>query len=311
VPDVTPVLTADALVRDLKHLPSAPKILPRLKALLVDANSSMAEIVMLIRLDPGIAARVLQAGNSMYYSQGVRCFTIDEAVHRVGYNQVYELVSYAVASQVLVRPLTTYGVGVDDLWKSSVACALAAEILAVRSGQDRDVAYTAGLLHSLGMVVIDDWATRNHPSLRLRLTGFPYDATSAERDALGFTQADAGAALLRYWEFPHSMCEPVQWQYSPRSSAAHMRMACLLNCAKWLRSQLCGISREPLPFPDESVMQMVPLRAAELPQFLTELEQRLAQVSSLLEIGRISKPRATARFPILSTPWSSTKRCSS
>lgn len=65
-------LTADEIVRDLKHLPSAPKVLPRLKRLLADTNSSMAEIVSLIRLDPGIAARVLQVGNSTYYSQGVR-----------------------------------------------------------------------------------------------------------------------------------------------------------------------------------------------------------------------------------------------
>ena len=50
--------TPDDIVRELKHLPSAPKVLPRLKQLLGDVNSSMAEIVALIRLDPAIAARV-------------------------------------------------------------------------------------------------------------------------------------------------------------------------------------------------------------------------------------------------------------
>ena len=55
-----------------------------------------------------IAARVLQMGNSAYYSGGNVCFTVGEAVNRIGYNQIYELVSYAVASQVLVRPLAAY-----------------------------------------------------------------------------------------------------------------------------------------------------------------------------------------------------------
>lgn len=296
--------TADELVRDLKHLPSAPRVLPRLKRLLSDANSSMQEIVALIRLDPGIAARVLHVGNSTYYSQGVRCFTVDEAVHRVGFDQVYELVSYSVASQVLVRPLTTYGVEADDFWKLSVAGALAAEMLAVRSGQDRDVAYTAGLLHSLGMVAIDDWALRNEPDLRLAITGFPEEATSAEKATLGFTQADAGAALLRYWEFPHSMCEPVQWQYSPRSSAAHTRMACLLHCAKWLRSQVCEPRADHVSHLSESVMQMVPLRAAELPLLLAELKARLKEVSSLLDMGEAPKSRVSTRFPVSSAAWS-------
>ena len=98
--------TADDIIRKLKDLPSAPKVLPRLKQLLSDGNSAIHEIVALVRFDPGIAARVLQMANSVYFNHtGVRCFTVDEAVQRVGFNEVYELVAYAVASQVLVRPL--------------------------------------------------------------------------------------------------------------------------------------------------------------------------------------------------------------
>src|SRR3954469_19576853 len=189
-------LSPEDIVREVKTLPSAPKVLPGLKRLLSDGNSAMHEIVALIRLDPGIAVRVLQAANSAYFSKGVRCFTVDEAVNRVGYDQVYELVSLAVASQVLVRPLDVYGVDADELWKMSVACALAAEELAVRSGQDRNAGYTVGLLHAIGMVAVDEWALRNARDFRLKNTGFPREATESERAALGFTNAQVGGALL-------------------------------------------------------------------------------------------------------------------
>ena len=279
--------TPHDLVRDLKHLPSAPKVLPRLKELLTDSNSSMFEIVALVRLDPAIAARVLQMGNSAYFSKGTRCFTVEEAVNRVGYAQVYDLVAYAVASQVLVRPLEVYGIEADDLWKMSVACALAAETLAVVTGQDRDVGYTVGLLHSLGMVVIDEWALRQQSHLVLPSQGFPREASEAERAALGFTQADAGAALLREWDFPYVMCEPVRWQYSPRASAIHLRMACLLQCAKWLRTVVCaGANAERPPLPHDSVLQAVPLPAGKLPALVGEVRRRLGEVSSLLEPTR-------------------------
>src|ERR1700712_469992 len=136
------------VVREVKNLPSAPKVLPRLKQLLSDTNSAMHEIVALIRLDPGIAARVMQTANSAYFnSKGVRCVTVDEAVQRVGYDEVYELVAYAVASQVLVRPLDVYEIEADALWRSSVACAIAAELIAGRTAQDHNIAYTIGLLH--------------------------------------------------------------------------------------------------------------------------------------------------------------------
>src|SRR6478736_6479688 len=75
--------TLEEVVRDLEHLPSAPRVLPRLKQLLCDGNTATDEVVGMIRLDPGIAARVLQFGNSAYFSHGLRCYTVDEAVQRV------------------------------------------------------------------------------------------------------------------------------------------------------------------------------------------------------------------------------------
>lgn len=282
------VSTPDEIVRELKHLPSAPRILPRLKRLLSDGNSSMAEIVSFIRLDPGIAARVLQVGNSIYYSHGTRCFTVEEAVNRVGYQQIYELVSYAVASQVLVRPLEVYDIEADDLWRMSVACALAAETLAMRTGQDRDVAYTVGLLHSLGMVAIDDWALRHRPGLKLKGESLPRETIEVERASLGFTHAETGAALLHFWEFPHSMCEPVRWQYAPRTCASHTRMACLLHCAKWIRSVVCSQSDVRPPAPAESIMQMVPIRTTDFPDLIATVRERLREVNSLLDVGENS-----------------------
>lgn len=279
-------LTPEDVVREVKHLPSAPKVLPRLKQLLGDGNSAMHEIVALVRLDPGIAARVLQVANSAYFSKGVRCVTVEEAVNRVGYDQIYELVSYAVASQVLVRPLDSYGVDADELWKASVACALAAETLAERTGQDRAVAYTIGLLHCVGMVAIDEWALRQKQGILFRSGGFPREAIESERAILGFTQADAGATLLQHWEFPETMAEPVRWQYTPRASAAHLRMSALLWTAKWVRSTVCAPSVSARPaVPDSVLLQPLGLVSSALPAVVRDVTQQLRAVSSLLEVS--------------------------
>jgi HD-like signal output (HDOD) protein len=293
---LTSPLTAEDLVLEVRHLPSAPRVLPRLKMLLVDGNSSMDEIVELIRLDLGIAARVLQVANSAYFSKGSRCFTVDEAVNRVGYAQVFELVSYAVASQVLVRPLVVYGVEADDLWRRSVACALAAETIALHTGQDRNVAYTNGLLHSVGMVAIDEWALRNMPGLFLRSAGFPREASESERALFGFTQADAGAALLRHWDFPREMTEPVRWQYAPRASAGQAKMACLLNVAKWLRASVCDAADGAPPYPEVSQLNMLYLNPSILRGMSAGVRARLSEISSLLDVSEAGAGRRH-RFP--------------
>jgi HD-like signal output (HDOD) protein len=242
----------------------------------------MHEIVGLIRLDAGIAARVLLVANSAYFSKGSRCLTVEEAVHRVGYDQVFELVSFAVASQVLVRPLEVYGLDADELWRMSVAGALAAEVLAERLALERDVAYTVGLLHCVGMVAVDEWALRNARSLRLARGPFPVEASAEERTKLGFTQAEAGGALLRLWGFPVSIVEPVRWQYLPRGSVGHARMATLLSTAKWLRNLVC---HQPAEAPAPAALKLLGLEQEALEILATEVEQRLQEVDSILSTG--------------------------
>ncbi len=300
-PNTFPI-TPEQVVRELRHLPSAPKVLPRLKRLLSDGNSSMLEIVELIRLDPGISARVLQTANSAYYSKGARCSNIDDAVNRVGYDQVYELVAYAVASQVLVRPLDAYGIDPDQMWLSAVACGLAAEILADRTGQERDIAYTVGLLHGVGMLAIDEWVGRNRPGLRLANRDFPSEACEYERALLGFTQAEAGGALLRHWDFPLTMAEPVRWQYFPRSTAGYQRMACLLHAAKWVRSTICNPTpASPYAIPDAWLLQPLRIGAPQLEKCAEEVREHLTSISSLLDstpnkVDHIEFPGGTRQF---------------
>lgn len=293
---VSPPLTPEEIVRDVKHLPSAPRVLPRLKELLSDPNSAMHEIAALIRLDPGIAARVLQTANSAYFSKGVRCFAVDEAVQRVGYGQVYELVSYAVAAQVLVRPLEVYALEADELWKMSVACALAMEQLAERTGQERDAAYTIGLLHGVGMVAVDEWALRHAPGLKLRRLGFPNEAVADERAALGFTQAAVGGALLTDWEFPRAISEPVRWQYAPQSSPSRAMMASALRLAKWLRTVVCAPTESPRPATLDVDLRACRVTTKALDELAHSVRRRLSELDSLLEV-KCAPVIERARFP--------------
>lgn len=292
--NIPPTLTVDDLVRELEHLPSAPRVLPRLKMLLRDGNSSMHEVVELVRLDPGIAARVLQFGNSSYFSRGgLRCYTVDEAVNRVGYDQIYELVATAVASQVLVRPLDTYAIEADELWHSSIACALAAEALAERTSADRSVAYTIGLLHSIGMVAIDDWALRNRPGLRFVSKGLPLEFCESERAALGFHQAETGAALLRLWDFPAVMSEPVRWQYLPGGTAVHYPLSALLHVAKWIRTAALNPTK-PRPPSVAHLLGRMNLAPSQLETIVGTVAAKLRFIRVQLEV---QEPGTTLRFP--------------
>lgn len=275
-------VTLSEVVGDLEYLPTAPRVLPKLKVLLSDDNTLMSRVVEMIRLDPGIAARVLQFGNSAYFSHGLRCYTVEEAVNRIGYGQIYELVATSIAAQVLSRPLVTYSMEADVLWQNSIACALAAEELADQLFLDRNVAYTIGLLHSIGMVAIDNWAIKRRPTLRFKLCVLPTEASEAELSELGFHQAEAGASLLRLWAFPQIMSEPLRWQYLPTGTAAHFQLSAVLQVAKWIRSRVVQPDKEA-SLPNSFILNRLGVSYGQLEKCCEAVAPRLCGINNSLD----------------------------
>jgi HD-like signal output (HDOD) protein len=273
------------VVRDLEQLPATPALLPRLLRLLESDSASLDEVIELIRVDLSITARILQMGSSAYYrTSGGPCENVAQAVNRVGFNQVYKLVSYAATAQLLMRPLGAYGIGTHDTWRLAVSCALAAEQLADHIGVNRSLAYTAGLLHGCGMIAIDTWRQQQRVELHFTSVGLPAETTASERAALGFTNADVGAALLRHWEFPPSIVEPVCWQYEPDLCREEPLMACLLHVAKWLRDASHLSDDLPLPpAPDRWILETLRIAPESLETRLYQVRAAFLEASKLLE----------------------------
>ena len=207
----------------------------------------MDDIAEIIRLEPGLSARVVKMSKSVHFSRGAQIDTILEAIQRVGLKGVHELVTFAVASQLIGRPLLSYQLKAQDVWYRAVACAIAASSLAENSNFDRSDAYTAGLMHGLGLIVIDRYAARDSKQRILPSSGYPVDYSPAERDWLGFTHADAGAALLELWGFSESVSCAARFQLNPElAPEEHRRLCMLLATARWARSVFC-VPEEAIP----------------------------------------------------------------
>jgi len=275
----------DEIIRVLRQLPSTPKVLPRLLEFLRDDNTSIDDVVDLIKVDAGMTSRVLQIANSAFYtaSQSHRCPSMEDAISRVGLVKVYELVAVAATTQVLMRNLRVYGLTPEEMWQKSVTCAIAAERLASRCQLESSTAYTAGLLHGVGLVAIDAWAEASNPRLRLESELFPDEASRQERQALGVTNAAVGAALLRHWGFPPSMVEPIRWQYVPGDAGLYEKTAAVIHLAKWLRDAVSlPQGAPPLAPPADSVLKSLLCSAEELDEMLPDLRWALERASLLL-----------------------------
>lgn len=275
----------EQFVSGLEQLPSVPIVLSRLMNLLESESASVGDVIDLILIDSAITARVLQIGGSAFYNlNGYPCETVEEAVNRVGFNQVHRLVSFAAASHLLLRPLDTYNLTVDDALRRSVSCAVAAEMLAEHTGLNRGIAYTVGLLHGIGMIAIDVWAKHERTSLGFQSAGLPTETTEAEMRTLGFNNAAVGGSLLKLWEFPPSFVEPVTCQYEPRLAKDEPVLACLLYVAKWLRDAAHLPEEDALPpLPAAWIMNTLQVTPDSLEVRLYQVREAYFQAARMLQ----------------------------
>ena len=112
--------------------------------------------------------------------------------------------------------------------------------------------------------------------------GFPDDCSAEEKNTIGFTNASVTAALLKHWDFPANIIEPIRWQYAPNFAGYHQKAACLLHVAKWLRDA-APITRDDLlpPPPADWILGSLGLLSEDLRPLRLDVNAAFAKTMSL------------------------------
>ena len=215
--------------------------------MLAGSDYNAADLAEHLRMDPTLATRVMSVANSAFFSRQP-CNTIDDAVNRLGTVQLSRIFAQVLASAALISPLRAYGFAADGLWRRSVFAAVGAEMAAERQVGDRSACYMVGLLHQVGMLVINGLWTKAGSTVRLTSTGFEEEYTEDEKSHFGFDQAALGAELLRQLSFPESVCLLVGRQYRQPIEP----LACALYMGRLVRAMACDTSST---YPDQEVLQ--------------------------------------------------------
>lgn len=263
---------------------SSAAVLPKLHAVMNDPQCTLDDVVALIKLDPAIAARVIRVASSAFYSKfndGVN--SVEEAIQQVGFTRVLELVSFAMMSHLLMRPLRAYRVSDTHFWNRSVATALAADTLSRQLRVEEGSAYTFGLLHSIGTVIIDSWLAKKNAALVFEDQGLPLQTSRSEKLQIGVNNAEVTSSALESWGFSAHVTEPIKHQYSPDQANRFAEGSCLLHIAKWVAEAalLATDERPPLPAatflqPVGAATQMVEFTVQAVRASLTNITQLLA-----------------------------------
>ena len=232
-------LTVADVLRLGQRLPTTPQVFNRIGRLLSDPNSSIDEIVKLVKLDAGLALRILQLSNGAFYGFKQRCGSLDEAVNRLGFREVYRQVGVIAAQQLFCGELVVHRVSGQLAWENSVTCALAMEWLARRRRTDDANAYAIGLLRPVGKIVLNR-VLIERPTVWCVYPGEAVEPAVHmwELRMFGLSASEVAAILMESWKFPQSMCDAVRHHLEPTQTAAASLEAYLLNLSGWVAAKL-------------------------------------------------------------------------
>ncbi|MBK1704269.1 HDOD domain-containing protein [Halochromatium glycolicum] len=223
-------MTPDSLVQEAEHLYSLPDVALRVNQLIGDPASQPSDLAEVILCDPALSARLLRLINSAFYARPHPVETVTQAINMIGYEALRDLV-FATSAVEVFKGLPREQMDMERFWLNSVACGVAARKLAsLLSVPESERLFITGLLHSLGKLVLLGQRPEAYRDV-LKLTEQDgLDVFAAEQRVFGFNQAELTAALLRNWQLPESLWQPIAHHLDPEA-ALHYRPETEILCA--------------------------------------------------------------------------------
>jgi len=204
-------LRADIIGHDT--VPSAPAMMLEILQILDDEKAGLGDLFGAIERDPGLTAKVLKTANSSFFGQARTVDSVERAVTVLGVALVRSLaLSVAVFDTVGGR---LSGAEVDRIWHHSLATATTARLLAMRTKMgDRNDAFTAGLLHDAGRMLL----MRRFASLYVGPEA-EEGIENLERERIGVDHGVVGGWLFEAWNLPPAIVQAVAQHHAAHPAA--------------------------------------------------------------------------------------------
>ncbi len=196
------------------RLPPFPQIALRVLQLARDENVQLHELCDLISADPAFASEVLTVANSVLYAPHYPSSSILQAVAVLGSNTLQGMCITVGIRAYLGK--TMHFPALRSLWRHNLACAVVAGRLASEGLMDKDVAYTAGILHDIGRMALAVIQPKEYGALLESHRGAAISILDGERDLFGLDHCETGQQLVGDWKLPADFAPAVFAHHSPR-----------------------------------------------------------------------------------------------
>lgn len=204
------------VVSRMNQLPSVPSLFARMAEVMESPASSLADVADVIRQDPAMTAKVLQLVNSAFFGLRQHIASPSEAVVYLGLEVVRALV-LGLQTFAQYKSHRLGGVELEAVWRHSLATASLASRIGRDMGQTKavvDGAFTAGLLHDVGKVVLACNEPDAYEQACLWAQARQTTLAEAERASFGCEHGEIGAYMLTLWGLPWAVVDGIGYHHA-------------------------------------------------------------------------------------------------
>ncbi|HEY1786741.1 MAG TPA: HDOD domain-containing protein [Verrucomicrobiae bacterium] len=248
----------DTYIDGIKHLPPTPTLMIQLIELFRQPDTDVDEIVTLLSRDPALCLEVLRRCNSAFFALDTPVMDINEAVFRMGFYEVYQMTVSLFGMRALTPKENVPGFSAEALQRHSNITAIAAGALALETDESEGIAFTAGLLHDVGKLVLALGERDKYVAVveECRTSGASLSET--EKTVFGFNHDEVGARLLQRWGVPVEVVMPALGHNDPKPTGEWHRSVAITNLGSRMANYI-ELEKEKAPMPFVQLPGVKPL----------------------------------------------------
>ncbi|MFZ6876021.1 HDOD domain-containing protein [Undibacterium sp. Di27W] len=272
----------DDVISKIKDLPTLPEVAMEMLQNLEDEDSSLDMVTEKIAMDHSVTAKLLKLANSSYYGSNSKVVTLQQATAMLGIKNVKNLIRLTTLSNKFPTA-SCPAFNFKAFWRHSVATAVCAELISRALHMKHDFAFTAGLLHDIGRLVLVTCYPANYDEvLRYKLeTDCPL--LEAERSIMHIDHVDAGLALAIHWNFSEAVCDAIRGHHQPEQENLNV-LASVIHIANAIvhALDLSDDENDMLPLLSQAAWDTLGLGEADYLSIFRETEMRFDALDQIV-----------------------------
>ncbi|MBU0991785.1 MAG: HDOD domain-containing protein [Proteobacteria bacterium] len=217
------------------RLQPIPQIIFSILKMINEDTCDIKELSREVKKDQVLTAKTIKLSNSALFAVRKKIESIDDAIAILGQELFSRMIISVAVQNYFDHASSGYSLSKGGLYHHALGTAIIAQRLAeMNPCLQPDVAYTAGLLHDIGKVVLDQFVMYSYPLFYRLLMEEKRSIMEAEQNILGVDHTVIGGELAESWEFPESMIHVIQNHHHATVADEHDPLTSLIALSNLL-----------------------------------------------------------------------------